>query len=56
MSYLFAEQTYQIIGAAQEVHRELGPGFLESVYKDGLEIEFQLKRQPPPPRTPPQLR
>ncbi|MCT7973040.1 GxxExxY protein [Laspinema olomoucense] len=46
MSYLFEEQTYQIIVAAQEVHRELGPGFLEIVYKDALEIEFQQRDIP----------
>ena len=46
MSLLFEEETYQIIGAAQEVHKELGPGFLEIVYHDALEIEFRRGNMP----------
>lgn len=34
------EETYKIIGICMEVHRILGPGLLEIVYKDALEIEF----------------
>ena len=37
------EKTYQIIGACMEVHRNLGPGLLEVVYKDALEYEFMQR-------------
>ena len=40
---LYEDLTYKIIGAAQEVYRELGPGYLESVYEDALCYELDLK-------------
>jgi len=40
------EETYKIIGLAMKVHRILGKGFLEIVYKDAMEIEFNDHKVP----------
>jgi hypothetical protein len=37
-------RTFAIIGAAYEVHRVLGAGFLELFYKEALAIEFTERR------------
>jgi GxxExxY protein len=39
----YEELTDKIIGAAIEVHRRLGPGFLESIYENALVLELQKK-------------
>ena len=38
--YLFKEESYKIVGILYEVHKNLGKGFSEIVYKDALEYEF----------------
>ena len=43
---IFKDEVYAIVGAAIEVHRVLGHGFLEAVYQEALEIESQTRGLP----------
>ncbi len=44
--YYKKNENYEIIGICMEVHRLLGSGLLEIVYKDALEIEFKSHNIP----------
>ncbi len=46
MALMFEDLTEQIIGAAIEVHKALGPGLLESVYEECLCHELSLRDLP----------
>ncbi len=43
---VFKEESYKIIGACMKVHKNLGSGFLESVYAEALEMEFKKDEIP----------
>ena len=43
MALEYEELTERIIGAAIEVHRTLGPGFLESIYENALVLELKKR-------------
>ena len=42
----FAQEGYDLVGAAMEVYNEMGPGYLEEVYQECMEIELGLRGIP----------
>lgn len=43
---LYKEEAFKIIGAAMEVHKNLGCGFLEAVYQEAFELELKSQSIP----------
>ena len=43
---IFGKEVYEIIGAAIEVHKILGHGFLEAIYQEALEYELSDRKIP----------
>ena len=43
---LLKDEVYAIMGAAMEVHNELGAGFLEAAYQEAMEIEMTARSIP----------
>ena len=43
---VYKQESYDIVGAAMYVYNKLGHGFLESVYQEALEIEFNRRNIP----------
>ncbi len=43
---IYREEAYRVIGLCMEVHRILGKGHSEVVYKDALEYEFSINQIP----------
>ncbi len=43
---IYKEEAFKIIGAAMEVHKQLGCGFLEAVYQEAFELELKNQSIP----------
>lgn len=46
MALEYEQLTGKIIAAGIEVHKELGPGFLEPLYENAIEVELRLRGIP----------
>jgi len=53
---IYKEEVFAIVGTAMEVHTVLGPGFLEAVYQEALEIESRTRKLPFESQKPLQIR
>jgi GxxExxY protein len=53
---LHAQEVFRIQGAIFEVYRSMGPGFLEAVYQECLELEFEKRAIPFVARAPLEIR
>jgi len=49
---IYKDEAFKIIGACFEVYKEMGCGFLEPVYQECLEIEFEMQTLPFAPQQP----
>ncbi len=43
---ILKDEVFAVVGAAIEVHKELGSGFLEAIYQEALEIELESRELP----------
>lgn len=46
MNILLKEESYRIVGICMKIHRDLGCGFKEIIYKDAIEIELRKQSIP----------
>jgi len=46
MALLYEQESYAILGACFEVYKQKGTGFVEPVYQECLQIEFELQNIP----------